>query len=68
MCLSLTECTLRARSRLVQFTIRPAREVMTLLDFIKPESDAPRSLWSTKVTLLVPPQFCWESVLIIFSV
>lgn len=35
----------------IQFTIRPAREVMTLLDFIKPESDASRSLWSTKVAL-----------------
>lgn len=33
-----------------RFTIRPAREVMTLLDFIKPESDAPRSLWSTKIS------------------
>ncbi|KAN0127527.1 acetyl-CoA synthetase-like protein [Lactarius tabidus] len=33
-----------------RFTVRPAREVMTLLDFIKPESDAPRSLWSTKIS------------------
>jgi hypothetical protein len=45
---------LDARSLLVQFTVRPAREVLTLLDLIKPESDAPRSLWSTKVTLPVP--------------
>ncbi|KAF8256666.1 hypothetical protein EI94DRAFT_1640624 [Lactarius quietus] len=33
-----------------RFTVRPAREVMTLLDFIKPVSDAPRSLWSTKIS------------------
>lgn len=33
-----------------RFTVRPAREVMTILDFIKPESDAPRSLWSTKIS------------------
>ncbi|KAI0303466.1 acetyl-CoA synthetase-like protein [Multifurca ochricompacta] len=33
-----------------RFTVRPAREIMTLLDFIKPESDAPRSLWSTKIS------------------
>ncbi|KAI0270785.1 acetyl-CoA synthetase-like protein [Russula aff. rugulosa BPL654] len=33
-----------------RFTIRPAREVLTLLDLIKPESDAPRSLWSSKIS------------------
>ncbi|KAF8267856.1 acetyl-CoA synthetase-like protein [Lactarius quietus] len=33
-----------------RFTVRPAREVMTLLDFVKPVSDAPRSLWSTKIS------------------
>jgi len=33
-----------------RFTVRPAREVLTLLDLIKPESDAPRSLWSTKIS------------------
>ncbi|KAI0262959.1 acetyl-CoA synthetase-like protein [Gloeopeniophorella convolvens] len=33
-----------------RFTIRPSREAMTLLDLIKPGSDAPRSLWSTKIS------------------
>ncbi|KAH9999009.1 hypothetical protein BJV77DRAFT_978457 [Russula vinacea] len=33
-----------------RFTIRPSREVLTLLDLIKPESDAPRSLWSAKIS------------------
>ncbi|KAN0115953.1 acetyl-CoA synthetase-like protein [Russula decolorans] len=33
-----------------RFTIRPAREVLTLLDLVKPESDAPRSLWSSKIS------------------
>jgi len=33
-----------------RFTTRPSREILTLLDLIKPESDAPRSLWSTKIS------------------
>ncbi|KAI0003328.1 acetyl-CoA synthetase-like protein [Russula compacta] len=33
-----------------RFPIRPAREILTLLDLIKPQSDAPRSLWSTKIS------------------
>lgn len=33
-----------------RFTIRPARDVLTLLDLIKPASDSPRSLWSSKIS------------------
>ncbi|TFY80841.1 hypothetical protein EWM64_g3171 [Hericium alpestre] len=33
-----------------RFPIRPTREVQTLLDLVKPEYDAPRTLWSTKIT------------------
>ncbi|KZV71784.1 acetyl-CoA synthetase-like protein [Peniophora sp. CONT] len=33
-----------------RFPIRPAREINTLLDHVKPEVDAPRTLWSTKIT------------------
>ncbi|KAH9967940.1 acetyl-CoA synthetase-like protein [Russula dissimulans] len=33
-----------------RFTTRPSREILTILDLIKPESDAPRSLWSTKIS------------------
>ncbi|KAA1471333.1 acetyl-CoA synthetase-like protein [Dentipellis sp. KUC8613] len=33
-----------------RFPLRPTREVQTLLDLVKPEYDAPRTLWSTKIT------------------
>ncbi|KAI0050034.1 acetyl-CoA synthetase-like protein [Auriscalpium vulgare] len=32
------------------FPKRPARDVQTLLDLVKPEFDAPRTLWSTKIS------------------
>ncbi|KAI0060819.1 acetyl-CoA synthetase-like protein [Artomyces pyxidatus] len=33
-----------------RFPIRPAREVQTLNDLVRPEFDAPRTLWSTKIS------------------
>ncbi|KAL0947122.1 hypothetical protein HGRIS_013254 [Hohenbuehelia grisea] len=33
-----------------RFPIRPSKEVHLISDFVKPDSDAPRTLWSTKTT------------------
>ncbi|THH09235.1 hypothetical protein EW146_g8735 [Bondarzewia mesenterica] len=33
-----------------RFAVRPSKEVQNLLDLVKPESDSPRTLWSTKIT------------------
>ncbi|KAI0080591.1 acetyl-CoA synthetase-like protein [Panus rudis PR-1116 ss-1] len=33
-----------------RFPVRPAKEQQVLLDLVKPDSDAPRTLWSTKIT------------------
>jgi long-chain acyl-CoA synthetase len=35
----------------VQFPVRPGKEVHIIADFVKPEVEAPRTLWSTKVCL-----------------
>ncbi|KAJ8521003.1 hypothetical protein ONZ45_g2237 [Pleurotus djamor] len=32
-----------------RFPLRPAKEVQTLVDLLKADSDAPRTLWSTKI-------------------
>jgi long-chain acyl-CoA synthetase len=32
--------------------LRPSKDVHILADFIKPEVEAPRTLWSTKVPFL----------------
>ncbi|KAI0374715.1 acetyl-CoA synthetase-like protein [Pilatotrama ljubarskyi] len=33
-----------------RFPLRPAKEQQVLLDLVKPDADAPRTLWSTKIT------------------
>ncbi|KDQ33577.1 hypothetical protein PLEOSDRAFT_1091549 [Pleurotus ostreatus PC15] len=33
-----------------RFPLRPAKDVQTTADFVKIDSDAPRTLWSTKIT------------------
>ena len=40
--------------RRVQFPARPNKEQQVLLDLVKPDSDGPRTLWSTKVRHLYP--------------
>lgn len=33
-----------------RFPLRPTKDVQTVLDILRPELDAPRTLWSTKIT------------------
>ncbi|KAH9951269.1 acetyl-CoA synthetase-like protein [Amylocystis lapponica] len=35
-----------------RFPLRPTKDQQVLLDLVKPDSDAPRTLWSTKITNL----------------
>jgi long-chain acyl-CoA synthetase len=34
-----------------QFPLRPTKDIQSIVDFIRLDSDAPRTLWSTKVCL-----------------
>lgn len=45
----LISYTLHISLSLSQFPLRPGKEVHILADFVRPEIDAPRTLWSTKV-------------------
>jgi len=35
-----------------RFPLRPTKDIQSIVDFIRPDSDAPRTLWSTKITNL----------------
>ncbi|KDR73413.1 hypothetical protein GALMADRAFT_212330 [Galerina marginata CBS 339.88] len=41
---------LMGRADLYQFPLRPGKDVHILADFVRPEMEAPRTLWSTKLT------------------